>query len=227
LGDKSISTPKLDRLFAHIPKPRIGEYGIADKDVQHIVVAPQLVIDIRECLESGDDLEIGFALFYLENLSARPDFREVAGQTLNSFLTHIRKLLCHESYQIRSEATRTFVAFRSDIADYSKTMFELLHSSDPAVNLVALWAAPTFLSIADLGQLLPFQEDSDFGETGGMGGPKRFHNRDLALETAENIAGVSFSNGDCFEMRDGVQVSWKSWSVFNNWLEGKKKRKWF
>ena len=70
--------------------------------------------------------------------------------------------------------------------------------------------------------LRPLREDPASGETGGMGGPQRFYVRDFALQVAEQVAGRKFGAPDCFEMRDGEQIAWRSWAPFLNWLDTRK-----
>jgi hypothetical protein len=219
----SLDATKRDKLFLHIPVPRFGKYGIADKDIARIVVTQGLVSDIIDCLESKDDLDAGFALFFLEELNGRSDFRAVLGSEQNTITTWIRKLLNHSSSKIRADAARAFVAFRKDFSDYPSVMLGLLRSPDVQIMRIALRATPTFLPVKNVDELLRFRDEPTFGETGGMGGPMRYDLRDLALEMAERIAAKSFDAGDCLEQREGFQVSWRSWSAFTIWLEKKKK----
>ncbi len=218
-----VQSAKLEKLFSHIPNPRIGDVGIADKDIARIVVTPSLVPDILDCLESKDELDVTFALFFLEELNIRADFRAVSGMALKTITDWIRKFLNHTNARIRADAVRAFVAFRENFSDYSSVMLDLLRSPDEQIRRVAVGAAPTFLTAKNLDELLWFREEPTFGETGGMGGPMRYDLRDFALEMAERIAGKSFNAGDCCEQREGVQVSWRSWSAFINWLNRKKK----
>ncbi len=219
----SVGSAKLEKLFSHIPNPRIGKHGIANKDIARIVVTTSLLPDILDCLESKDELDITFALFFLEELKVRPDFRVASSSALKSITARIRELLHHANVRIRVDAARAFVAFRDNFSDYHGVMLDLLGSSDAQIKRIAVAAAPTFLSPKNLGELLRFRNEPTFGETGGMGGPMRYDLRDLALQTAEQIAGKSFYVGDCSEHQNGIQISWRSWSAFATWLESKKK----
>lgn len=105
-------------------------------------------------------------------------------------------------------------------------MKRLLQSPEASIHYEAIALAPTFLSDKDLDLMLPFQEDPTAGETQGMGGPLRYVERDIALEAAERIAGRSFADGDCFELREGEKISWRSWSGFIQWLESRNRGLW-
>jgi hypothetical protein len=150
----------------------------------------------------------------------------MASSSLPEIATLIRSRLEHASERVRAGAIRAFVAFRSHYLDYAAAMGQLLQSQDAAIRHEALAASPTFISDDELDFLLPFQHDTLAGETGGMGGPRRYVVRDLALEMAEMIAGRTFENGDCFELRDGSKVWWRSWSRFNQRLESRSEGFW-
>lgn len=218
---------KRERVFARIPKPRVGQFGIAVEDIVRIPIVPELVGEVIDCLESDEDLDVTFGLFFAECLRPRADFVATAGHALPVLAGLIRAVLNHPSQQVRMAAASAFVAFQSSFDDYAVVMRGFLSASVPSIRQIALRAAPTYLSAKELNTLLPFQDDPEIGETGGMGGPLRYDLRDLALETAETIAGRSFSNGDCLERRDGVVISWRSWSKFSQWLESGKKLKFF
>jgi hypothetical protein len=145
----------------------------------------------------------------------------MASSSLPEIAALIRSGLAHASERVRTGAIRAFVAFRSQYLDYVAVMGQLLRSPDGTIRYEALAAGPTFISEDELDSLLPFQHDTLAGETGGMGGPRRYEVRDLALAIAERIAGRTFENGDCFELRDGSKVWWRSWSGFNQWLESR------
>lgn len=212
---------KRERLFAHIPARRVGA-GISEQDIARVQVVPELVGQIIDCLESDDQTDVGFGLWFAEKLQLRPEFVAMVEPELSRLLPVIGDRISDESPQVRESAMGAFVAFRQYFPDYTTKMRELLRSSDPIVRSMALYAAPTFLSAKQLEVLLPFRDDPVFGETGGMGGPLRYYYRDSALEIAERIAGLKFNCGDCFEQRDGVRISWRSWSAFTNWLESRK-----
>jgi hypothetical protein len=214
---------KRERLFARIPAPRVGTHGIADQDVARVQVVPELVEEILDCLRSDDKTDVVFGLYFAERLKPRPDFAAAVTLSLSTLTSMIRGLLTHSDRQVRADAVRAFVAFRKGYDDYATKMREFLRSPDPQTRREALRAAPTFLSSKQLDILLPFRDDPEFGETGGMGGPQRYDIRDFALEIAEHIAGRKFDSGDCLERRDGTEISWRSWNEFTQWLEGKKR----
>jgi len=213
---------QLKKLFSHIPTPRTGKFGIGADDIARIVVTPQLVPDILDCLESKEVLDVGFALFFLQYLNSRSDFRDLLSPSLTAVTTQIRKLLSHPDHNVSIDAAGAFVAFRENFSDYSSVMSDLLASPNSEIRRIAIGASPTYLSEKNLQELLRLREDPAFHETGGMEGPLRYALRDFALEIAEHISGRSFNAGDCFEQREGRRISWRSWSVFTNWLESKK-----
>lgn len=211
------------RLFARIPKPTIGQYGIAVEDIARVQVDTGVVEEVIECLQSDDELDVTFGLYFAECLRPRADFVSVSGTMLLKIATLIRNNFTHPSPRVREDAVRAFVAFRSSYEDYTTAMREFLQSPQSQIRRTALRAAPTFLSSKELEVLLPFRDDPEFGETGGMGGPLRYDLRDLALEIAERIAGRQFLDGDCSERRAEQEISWRNWRSFTQWLEGKKK----
>ena len=218
---------KRERLFARIPSPRVGRYGIADQDIARIQVVPELVEELTDCLRSDDETDVIFGLYFAECLRPRADFSTVAGPSLPTIAPLIRTSLTHSSPRVRAGAVRAFAAFRESYVDYAVVMRDFLRSPDSEVRRAALRVAPSFLTSKELDILLPLRDDPEFGETGGMGGPLRYDLRDFALEIAEHIAGRQFDSGDCLERRDSTQISWRSWSAFTQWLEGQKKWKLF
>lgn len=218
---------KRERLFSRIPAPGIGKLGISTADIDRVVLVPDLIDDILECLRSEDKVDATFGLFFLEQLHNRGEFKKLAQRSLSVITPLIETLLEHQDLQVRSAAARTFVVFRENYSNYRHRMLLSLKSADAEIRRVALWAAPTFLTTEEVDVLGAFQKDPEFGETGGIGGPLRYDLRDYALETAERISGKTFDSGDCFDSHDGQRISWRSWSAFNNWVERKKGRNWF
>jgi len=216
-----------ERLFARLPSPRVGRYGIAEQDIARVQVVPQAVDELIDCLKSDDETDVIFGLYFAECLRPRADFSTVARLSLPKIASLIRASLGHSSPRVRADAVRAFAAFRESYGDYAIITRDFLHSPDSGVRRNALGSAPSFLSSTELGILLAFRNDPEFGETGGMGGPLRYDLRDFALEIAEHIAGQRFDTGDCVECRDGRQISWRSWSAFTQWLENRKKRSFF
>jgi hypothetical protein len=209
---------KYERLIARIPAPR-NKLGVSTQDIERIIAVPELMGELKECLRSEDESDLIWGLYFAERLRLRADFCSIAGSSLSEIAALIRSGLGHSSERLRARTIRAFVAFRSHYPDYAGVMRQLLQSPGATVRHEALAAAPTFISKNELDLLLPFRDDALVDETGGMGGPHRYVFRDLALETAERIAGRTFENGDCFELRDGSKVSWRSWSRVNQWLE--------
>jgi hypothetical protein len=218
---------KRERLFARIPPSSVGSYGVAAQDIARIQVVRELIQEVIDCLRSDDETDITFGLYFAEHLRPRSDFIALAEASLPMMASLIRTSVIHPSPQVRGHAVRAFVAFRECYEDYSVVMRGLLGSSDAQLRRAALIAAPSFLSSKELEILLPFRDDPEFGETGGMGGPLRYDLRDLALEIAERIAGRKFDNGDCLERRENTEIFWRSWSAFTQWLEGKKRWRFF
>ncbi len=214
-----------ERLLARIPPPR-SKFGVSTNDIERVTVVPELTEEVKECLCSEEELDLIFGLYFAARLRLREDFCALASASLPEIAALIRSAMDHGSIRVRSGAVPAFVSFRSHYPDYIAVMQGLLHSPDSSIRREALAAAPTFIFKGDLHLLLPFQHDTCAGETGGMGGPLRYETRDLALEMAERIAGRSFANGDCFEMRDGKRVSWRSWSRFTQWLESRSRGFW-
>jgi hypothetical protein len=211
---------KYERLIARIPAPR-SKLGVSTNDIERIVAVPELTQEVEDCLRSEDESDLIFGLYFAERLRLRADFCSIASSKLPEIAGLVRLKLGHASERVRAGATRAFVAFRSHYPDYIAAMGQLLQSQDVTIRHEALAAAPTFISKQELDSLLPFQHDTLAGETGGMGGPRRYVVRDLALEIAERIAGRTFENGDCFELRDGSKVWWRSWGRFTQWLESR------
>ena len=214
---------KRERLFSHIPLPRISKVGISDQDIARIKVVDELVKDILDCLQSEDTSDIAFGCYFAECLRSRADFYACAKSSLPTMASLIRKELSNPSPQVRDSAIRAFIAFRESYDDYGSVMREFLCSPDSIIRRATLGASPTFLSVKELDKLLPFRDDKSVSETGGMGGPLRYDIRDFALEMAERMTGKQFNCGDCFEQREGLKVSWRSWSSFVQWVESKKK----
>ena len=227
LADSERLPVKRERLFAQIPAPRLSKSGIAADDILRVPAAPELVCNLLDCLHSEVEIDIVFGLMFAENLHQRPDFERLAKPSLPALTAAIRSAVEHASLRVRASAVRSFVTYRAYFDDYSAVMRSFLISSEPLIRREALVAAPTFLASGELAALLPFREDLESSETGGMGGPLRYTTRDLALETAELIVGRPFSAGDCFERREGSEVSWRSWSAFIQWLEGERKGSFF
>ena len=217
---------KHERLFTRIPAPRSSKIGIGPEDIDRIPVVPELIQELEECLRSEDELDLGFGLYFVARLRRRSDFCAVAKSELPQIAALIRRAMGHASVRVRTDAIRAFVSFRSHYPDYVIAMRDLLQSSDASIRREALAAAPTFVLGDDLDLLLPFQHDALAGETRGMGGPLRYETRDFALEIAERIAGRSFNTGDCFEMRNGSKISWRSWSSFSVWLDSRRRGFW-
>ena len=218
---------KRERLFARIPAPRASKYGIGADDILRVPVSPELVRDLLDCLRSDDELDLIFGLFFAEHLRDRADFANLAEPSIPDLAAAIRSALTHPSSRVRPAAVDALVAFRTSYDDYATVMRDQLAADDSQTRRAALAAGPTYLAAQDLGVLLPFRNDSEVSETGGMGGPLRYTTRDLALEVAERIAGREFPAGDCFERLDGSLVSWRSWSAFTGWLDSKKKWRFF
>ena len=214
---------KREQLFARIPAPHASKYGIGANDILRIPASPDLVSDLLDCLRSDDELDLIFALMFAEHLRTRPDFCRLAEPSLPVLAAGIRSALAHSIPRVRASAIRAFVAYRSCFGDYSTVIRSFLSDTDSQIRSEALVAAPTFLATSELAVLLPFRDDPEASETGGMGGPLRYLTRDLALSIAERIAGQQFSAGDCFERVDGSSVSWRSWSTFTQWLDSKKR----
>src|ERR1041385_5143211 len=179
---------KRDRLFARLPSPR-SPIGVAPQDIARMCVDSGLMDDLLDCLRSDDDLDVGFGLYFVEHLRPRPDFWPVAEPQRPVFASLIRDSLAHANPQVRVDAIRAFVAFRDSYEGYPAVMRELLRVPEPEARRAALRAAPTFLSVRELDELVPLRDDSVVAESGGMGGPLRYTLRDFALEIAEHIAG--------------------------------------
>lgn len=192
--------------------------GIDADLIAKIPVEPALIDDLWAALESEDELDVGFGLFFLHELLRRPEFLKAIDPRSAHFAKKMRDLVTGGSSKLQAEAIPSFVAFRSFYPDFAAIMKELLSNSNVVVRRAALDFASFFLTKKDLKLLIEFKDDTQFDETLGNGGPLRYTMRDGALEQAERIAGKSFANGDCFETRDGAQISWRSWSSFLNWL---------
>lgn len=214
---------KRERLIARIPEPRAYKCGISGDDILRIPASPEFVAELLDCLRSDDELDLIFALMFAERLGARLDFCAVAEPSLPSLAAAIRSALAHSSSRVRTNAIRAFVVYRACFDDYPIIIRSFLGGADPQARREALAAAPTFLKASELALLLPFREDSEVSETGGMGGPLRYPTRDLALSIAERIAGRQFSAGDCSERLDGSTVSWRCWSAFTKWLDSRRR----
>jgi hypothetical protein len=171
-------------------------------------------------------VDVTFGLYFIEHLRPRTDFCLVAEPAFEDFASLIRDCLSHPHPRVRSDAIGAFVAFRDCYEGYAPVMRALLRSPDSEARCAALRAAPTFISPNDLDLLLPLRSDPLFGETGGMGGPKRYWLRDFALGIAEHIAGRPFDSGDNLEQRESLTISWRSWATFVRWLESRKHRRW-
>jgi hypothetical protein len=217
---------KRQRLFVRIP-PRRGRLGISPQDIARISVDPALVGELQECLRSDDDVDVTFGLYFIEHLRPRPDFCLVAEPAFEDFASLIRDCLSHPHPRVRADAIGAFVAFRDCYDGYEAVMRALLRSPDSEARCAALRAAPTFVSPRELDVLLPLRNDPLFGETEGMGGPRRYLLRDYALKVAEHIAGRKFDNGDNLEQREGLTLSWRSWAAFVRWLESGQHRRAF
>ena len=218
-------TVKYERLIARIPAPR-SKLGVSTQDIERVTAVPELSQEVKDCLRSEDESDLIFGLYFAGRLRLRADFCSMASSSLPEIAGLVRSRLEHASERVRAGAIRAFVAFRSHYADYAAAMEGLLQAQDATIRHEALAAAPTFISEDDLHFLLPFQHDTLAGETGGMGGPRRYVVRDLALEMAERITGRTFENGDCFELRDGSKVWWRSWSRLNQWWEARSGSLW-
>jgi hypothetical protein len=201
----------------------VGAHGIVHEDIARIQIVPDVVEEIIACLRSEDDVDVTFGLYFAECLQPRAEFTALAEPSLPTIASLIRALLSHSSRQVREGAIGAFVAFRERYHDFILVMRVLLRSPDSEIRRAALLAASSFLSSKHLDSLLPFRDDAAVSETGGMGGPLRYNLRDFALEIAERIAGQRFDSGDCSECRDGREISWRSWSAFTRWLDGRKK----
>ena len=217
---------KRQRLFARIPL-RGSRIGISAQDIAGISVNPALVGELKECLQSDDDVDVGFGLYFCEHLRLRTDFCLVAESALEDLASLIRDCLMDPNPRVRADAIGAFVAFRDCYDGYEAVMRALLRSPDSEARRAALRAAPTFVSPSKLDVLLPLRNDPLFGETGGMGGPQRYELRDFALEIAEHIAGRPFDSGDNLEQLEGLTISWRSWAAFVRWLESSKQRRAF
>ena len=208
-----------NRLFSRIPLPRASSYGITVDDILRISTCPELVVDLLDCLHSDEELDLLFGLMFAEHLHSLPDFCRLAEPSLQALTMAIRAALGHTSSRVRADAVRALVAYRSSFEDYSTVIRSVLSSPDAQSRREALVAAPTFLAPRELSILLSFRGDPEVSETLCMGGPLRYHNRDLALSIAERIAGRQFSAGDCSERVHGSIISWRSWSAFTHWLD--------
>ncbi len=214
-------------LFARVPKPTVGQSGIAEQDVARARVDDAVVGELLACLNSNDPVDVTFGLFFAQGLRQREEFLVVAEPQLPTIAAGIRAALNHTCSQVRQLAVEAFAAFHQSYDDYPTRMREFLRSQDAGIRRAALRAAPSFLLPSEVEALLSFRADPEFGETGGMGGPLRYDIRDYALAVAEHIAGRRFDSGDCFERRDGMEISWRSWASFTQWLETRKPRRFF
>jgi hypothetical protein len=208
---------KRELLFARVPGER-GQIGIGAPAIAQMPLEPAVVDELWDCLTSTDELDVTFGLFFLDELLRRAEFMNILQGRAGEFAQRLKELVTGTSTKLQADAIAPFVSFQEFHADFTSIMKGLLKSSDVVVRSAALDAAHLFLKRKDLKLLLAFREDKQADETERMGGPLRYTMRDRALEQAERIAGRSFANGDCFEMRDGEKVSWRSWSSFLNWL---------
>lgn len=206
------------RLLARIPEPRTHPVGICAADVQRVPCTPEFIAELMECLESEDPMDLKMGLFFAETASGNPEFSKFGRASLARIAALACQALGHPDRQVQTSALETVVGYRAFCDGYRNLMLGQLASETPGCRRVALAAAPTFLTDQDLALLMPFHKDSEYGETGGMGGPLRYTTRDLALEVAERIAGRRFPAGDCSEQANGTTVSWRSWSSFMRWI---------
>jgi imidazolonepropionase-like amidohydrolase len=221
-----METEKLQKLFARLPKSRTSKLGIAAEDTAVAQVDGQIGAELVECLESGDATDASFALWFVEHLCPREDFLKAIQQWRTQLETAVLRLIAHPEFNVREAAVRAFTLLGYGRKDYHHEMLKLLRSGDSAIRRIALEMAPHFLSKDDLGELLTFRNDAEYGETLGMGGPLRYTSRDLALAVAERISGMSFANSDCQTTIDGRTVSYRSWAKFDNWLAADRKPSW-
>jgi hypothetical protein len=137
---------KREKVFARIPKPSVGQFGIAIEDITRIQVDPELVGEVIDCLKSDDDLDITFGLFFAECLRPRAEFVTAAGASLKVIADLIRTAFNHPTPCVRADAVSAFLAFRSSYDDYASLMRGFPDSSNPSIRRTALRAAPTYLS---------------------------------------------------------------------------------
>jgi hypothetical protein len=206
------------RLLARIPEPRISPVGICDDDIARIPVTPDFIAELLECLKSSEPLDLTMGFFIARAGLGNPEFSKVAGRDLSRIAELARRAFAHLDRRVRSSALATVVAYRTLYDDYANLMLGQLASEDASCRRIAVGAAPTYLTARDLTLLVPFHNDPEYGETGGMGGPLRYTIRDLALEVAEQIAGRSFPAGECSERVNETTVSWRSWASFLRWI---------
>lgn len=104
-----------EHLLARIPPPRASKIGVSAQDIDRVVVVPQLVHELRNCLQSDDESDLIFGLYFAERLRTRPEFCAVANASLAEIATLIRSALAHPNVRVSVAAMRAFVSFERSI----------------------------------------------------------------------------------------------------------------
>ncbi|GEM_PF-4128897 len=205
-----------------------GFMGGNIRDLAKVPISPELLADIKTCINSDDHLAIGSGLYVLKGVTlgtgeVKPlAIRvEVLPRDFLTFLTsRIEQLLDHPFEPVVYNAMDWYGQFHHLYPRYRERMLNFLASDDSGCHRVAMKYYPTYAKPGEVEPLLRFRNDDYAGETRPLG-DWEYELRNRALDLIEKQLGRTFpriqKNEPYAPAGKGARVIWYDWTPFLEW----------
>lgn len=212
----------------HRLKREPGLMGGNIRDLAKVPISPELLADIKTCINSEDHLAIGSGLYVLKGVTlGSGEVKPLAIRVevlprdfLTFLISRIEQLLDHPFRPIVYRAIDWYGQFWDHYPNYRERMLKFLASDDLGQREGAMKYYLTYAKPGEVEPLLRFRHDDYAGETRPLG-PWEYELRNKALDLIEKQLGCTFPRVQRSEPYapggKGARVIWYDWTPFLEW----------